>query len=102
MNSKHKSAIVIHRKVKSITASIEGRRHFSNYCCSRCDRDVDKPIINKKAAQHTPFRARKKTLPIFPMLNSPFEATNKDEILKSLHKFNKDLDDFKDNIIIPQ
>lgn len=42
-----------------------------------------------------------KTIPIIPMLNSPFGATNKDEILKSLHRINKDLADFKDNVIIP-
>lgn len=29
-------------------------------------------------------------------------ATNKDEILNSLHRFNKDLADFKDNITIPK
>jgi hypothetical protein len=39
------------------------------------------------------------------MLNSPFGGvapTNKDDILKCLHRFNKDLAEFKDKVIIPQ
>jgi hypothetical protein len=41
------------------------------------------------------------------MLNSPFGGvapTNKDDILKCLHRFNKDLAEFKDGgaVIIPQ
>lgn len=54
-----------------------------------------KPKINKK-----------KSFPTIPKLNSPFFggalATNKDEILNSLHRFNKHLAEFKDNVIIPQ
>lgn len=41
-------------------------------------------------------------MPTIPNLNSPFGATNKDEILNCLHKFNKDLAEFKDKINIPQ
>lgn len=48
-----------------------------------------------------------KSLPTIPMSNSPFSAAggvaaNKDEILKCLHRFNKDLAEFKDKIIIPK
>lgn len=51
------------------------------------------PKTNKKEEQAPKITTSK--------LNSPFGATNKDEIIIALHKFNKDLEEFKNNVSIP-
>jgi hypothetical protein len=64
--------------------------------------DAQAAAFGPIAGLSKPKIKKKKSFPTIPKLNSPFGATNKDEILNSLHRFNKDLADFKDNIIIPQ
>lgn len=72
-------------------------------CWVAVSRPLSTAAVGPKAGPSKPkINKKKESFPTIPMLNSPFGATNKNDILKSLHNFNKDLAEFKDKIIIPQ